>query len=106
MLAPPVYTDFSSLESLRQEAKLDPQQGLREAAEQFSAVFLQMTIKAMRDASFGGGILDSSQSEFFRDLYDQQLALEISQGDGLRLADVMIEQLSAAQDLAGSADKF
>ena len=66
-----VFTDFSSLQALRDggnsdsASSLTEEDQLEEAARQFSSIFLHMALKSMRDASFGGGILDSQQSEFY-----------------------------------------
>ena len=92
-----VFTDFSTLDALRSGAdgsgETDGGQ-LKEAARQFSSIFLHMALKSMRDASMGEGILDSKQSEFYRDMFDQQLALDLSEGDGFGLTDLIVEQLS------------
>ena len=102
-----IFTDFSSLDSLRASAGREPQSegdgqegsqagggALEEAARQFSSIFLHMALKSMREASFGGGILDSQQSEFYRDMFDQQIALDLSEGEGFGLTDVIVNQLS------------
>ncbi len=52
-----------------------------------------MMLKSMRDASFGGGMLDSKQSEFYREMYDKQLAVDMSQKQGIGLAEVLKRQL-------------
>lgn len=102
-----IFTDFSSLDSLRESAgrgresagaEQDSAQAgggaLEEAARQFSSIFLHMALKSMREASFGGGILDSQQSEFYRDMFDQQIALDLSEGEGFGLTEVIVNQLS------------
>ena len=90
-----IFTDFSSLNALKQgsENATDDSQ-LREAASQFSAIFLHMALKSMREASFGGGILDSQQSEFYRDMFDQQIALDLSSNEGFGLSRIIVDQLS------------
>jgi flagellar protein FlgJ len=52
-----------------------------------------MMLKSMRDASFGGGLLDSKQSEFYRDMYDKQIAMDLSGKQGIGLAEVLKRQL-------------
>ena len=98
-----VFTDFSTLNALRSGAEgSDDSDGsqLKEAARQFSSIFLHMALKSMRDASFGGGMLDSKQSEFYRDMFDQQLALDLSEGEGFGMTDLIVQQLSPDVDTA------
>ncbi|MDJ0739295.1 MAG: flagellar assembly peptidoglycan hydrolase FlgJ [Gammaproteobacteria bacterium] len=91
-----VYTDFSGLAAMRARARDDQDAALDEVARQFESLFLQMTLKSMRDASFGGGLLDSKQSEFYREMYDKQIAMTMTEGQGIGLADVIKRQLGGA----------
>ena len=50
-----VYTDFEGLAALRAKARDDQDAALDEVSRQFESLFLQMMLKSMRDASFGGG---------------------------------------------------
>jgi len=88
-----VYTDFQGLDALRSQARADKEAALDEVSRQFEALFTQMMLKSMRQASFGGGLFDSKQSEFYRDMYDQQLGVEMSKQHGLGLADMLKRQL-------------
>jgi len=88
-----VYTDFSGLAALRAKAREDEDAALDQVSRQFESLFLQMMLKSMRDASMGGGILDSKQSEFYREMYDKQIAMDMSQGQGIGLAEVLKRQL-------------
>lgn len=94
-----VYTDFNGLAELRRDARGDRQAALREVAQQFESVFLQMMMKSMRSASLGEGIFDSDQSDQYRDMLDSQLSVSLSQGRGLGLADVIVRQLGGAAPL-------
>ena len=53
---------------------------LRTVAQQFESLFAQMLIKSMRATSFGDGLMDSEQTDFYRDMFDQQIAVELSEG--------------------------
>ncbi len=92
-----VYTDFSALGSLRARARSDREAAVDEVARQFESLFTQMMLRSMRQASFGGGLLDSQQSRFYRDMYDQQLAMELSRERGLGLAEVIKRQIGERQ---------
>src|SRR5262245_36127769 len=59
-------------------------------------------LKSMRSVSFANGLFESQDTGMYRDLLDQQLALEMSRGRGLGLADLIVRQLGAD---AGGAEK-
>ncbi|GAB4356913.1 MAG: flagellar assembly peptidoglycan hydrolase FlgJ [Gammaproteobacteria bacterium] len=88
-----VYTDFHGLAALRHQAQTDKSAALRQVAEQFEALFMQMMLKSMRDATLEDGLFNSSQGEQYRDMLDSQLSLELSRGRGLGLAEAIVRQL-------------
>jgi len=90
-----VYTDFSGLAAMRARAREDSDAALDQVARQFESLFLQMMLKSMRDASLGDGLLDSKQSEFYREMYDKQIAMQLSEQQGIGLADVIKRQLGS-----------
>ena len=95
-----VYTDPQGLSGLKKAAQERSPEALREAAKQFEALFMQMLLKSMRAASLeNGGLLDSEQSLFYRDLCDQQLALTLAKQGQLGLAGIMEKQLGGEGDL-------
>ncbi len=97
--SPAVFSDFSGLAELRRRAHSDRQAALRETAQQFEALFMQMMLKSMRAASLGEGIFDSDQTEQYRDMLDSQLSLTLSQGRGLGLADAIVRQLGGGMNV-------
>ena len=90
-----VYTDFQGINALRNRARTDgdSEETLRKVAEQFEALFLQMMLKSMRDASLGDGMLDNEHTKTYQAMFDKQISIEMSQGQGIGLADMMVEQL-------------
>jgi len=92
-----IYTDLNSLAKLKNEAKNKTPEAIKEVAKQFESVFVGMMLKSMRKAKLADGIFDSSQSDFYRDMYDQQLSIHLSGEHGLGLADVIAKQLSPDQ---------
>lgn len=86
-------SNAQSLNHLRAQAKADPDKALSAAAKQFEAVFLNMMLKSMRDATPQDGLFDNEQTKMFTSMLDQQLAQEMSQR-GIGLADIMVRQLS------------
>lgn len=88
-----VYTDFQGLTDLRREAGSNSQEALEKVAKQFEALFTQMMLKSMREASVGDGLFDNDQSRMYQDLYDKQIAVELSSKQGLGLADLLVQQM-------------
>lgn len=68
-------------------------EALRATAKQFEALFLQMVLKSMRDAVPSEGMFDSDQTRLFQAMQDQQTAMNMAQGRGMGLADVIFRQL-------------
>jgi flagellar protein FlgJ len=88
-----LYTDFQSIAQLKAQARDDSSAVLDKVARQFESLFTQMMLKSMRDAGLGEGIFDSKQTRFYRDMYDQQIALHLSESGGIGLAEVIKRQL-------------
>jgi flagellar protein FlgJ len=88
-----IYHDFSGLAELRYQAREDQAGATAKVARQFESLFVQMMVKQMRQASFGGGIFDSDRTRFYQDMYDQQLAVHLSEQGGIGLSEVMTRQL-------------
>lgn len=65
---------------------------LQTAARELESQFAQMMLKSMRSTSFGDSML--GDNTMYRDMYDQQLAKEMSKGSGLGLAPMIERQLS------------
>lgn len=85
--------DVQGLEKLKQGAGSNPKDGLKEACEQFEALFLHMMLKSMRDAVPESGLLESQQGNFYESLLDQQWSQHLA-GKGLGLADQLSRQLT------------
>lgn len=85
--------DSQSLDALRAQAKQAPDKALVEAAKQFEAVFMNMLMKSMRDATPQEGMFDNEQTKMFTSMLDQQLSQNMgSRGAGL--AELMVKQLT------------
>ena len=94
--------DVRGLAGLKRAAK-DAQSSpetLKQVASQFEALFMHMMLKSMREASFGDDLFGSEQSNFYRDMYDQQLSMTPAKKHGLGLADVLVRQLGGDRLMA------
>ncbi len=91
--APPVsYGDPETLASLKRADRSQTPDALRETARQFESLFTRMLLKSMRATSFDDSMTGQGEG-FYRDMFDDQLAIELSKGKGLGLADMLVEQL-------------
>src|SRR5689334_14843771 len=86
--------DFRQFAALRRGAKENDPKVLKEAAKQFESMFTKMMLESMRKASFGDPVFGSDQGEMYQGMMDDQMAVQLSQGKGLGLADMLIRQLS------------
>lgn len=85
--------DSRTTANLRQALKDDPRAGLRQAAQQFEGMLLQMMLKSMREAMPQDGLLDSDQTRFFTTILDQQLAQNLSSRNALGFAKAIEQSL-------------
>jgi flagellar protein FlgJ len=85
-----LYNDFQGLARLRADAAQSSPDSAREAARQFEALFVQMMLKSMRDA---GSAYGEQRDRTYDEMFDQQIALEMTRGRGLGLADMLVQQL-------------
>jgi flagellar protein FlgJ len=93
-----VYTDLNGLAKLKNEARKNSPGAVKEVAKQFEAIFVSSVLKGMRDAKLADGISDNDQSKFYKEMYDQQLAVHLSGKPGVGLADLIVKQLSKDED--------
>jgi peptidoglycan hydrolase FlgJ len=85
------YTDLNGLAALKKDPTSP--QAINAVAAQVEALFLQMMLKSMRDASAGDNT-DSNEMGMYQDMFDKQVALTISQHQDLGLSRLLKRQLS------------
>jgi flagellar protein FlgJ len=95
--------DPNALGDIKRLARDNSPEGLRAAAKQFEALFLQMVLKSMRDATPQNGLMDNDQTRLFQAMQDQQLAMNMAQGRGIGLADVIFRQFGGEAAAASPA---
>lgn len=96
--------DMAGLERMKQVNRSDPEEGLKQAANQFEALFLNKLLVAMREATPRSGLLESQQTRFYESLFDQQMSQHLA-GRGLGLAEQLIQQLGSSSPV-GPAEPF
>ena len=100
-MIPPVQTatafvmgrEQQRLENL-QTAGLSDDQKLREAANDFEAIFAQQMLKAMRDATLKSDLIKVSEGEqVFREMLDQHRSKQLADSGSLGLGELIYKQL-------------
>jgi flagellar protein FlgJ len=85
--------DTKNLESLKQSARTNSPESIKAAAKQFEALFMNMIMKSMREATPQEGMFDNSQTKLYTSMLDQQLSQNLA-SRGVGLADMLIRQLT------------
>jgi len=101
-----VYNDLGGLASLKARSNSGDEAGaLKETAKQFEAIFLNMMLKQMREASFGDPLFDSDAGDSYRSMFDQQLALNLSENGSLGIAKLIESQLGGQAATSKAVNK-
>jgi flagellar protein FlgJ len=90
------FTDLNRLNQLKVGKGRDSEANIHKVAQEFESLFMGEMLKAMRkagDVVGDGNFMNSNESKAYRDMYDQQLAVTMSKGQGVGLADVLERQL-------------
>lgn len=93
------HLNNQGMESLRAMGRDGDPEALREVARQFESMFVHQMLKNMRSANevFGkDSFLNSNETEFHQQMFDQQLSLELTAGRGLGLADALYQHMLQA----------
>ncbi len=101
---PDIYTDLQGLSRLRNLTRRDSAKALDAVARQFEALFMQMMLKSVRDSSFGDPLFDSQQLDFYREMHDSQLAIEMADKGGIGIAEMLVKQLGKGDRPGGVMD--
>jgi flagellar protein FlgJ len=85
------YTDVNALAALKRDP--NSPEALSAVAQQVEALFLQMMLKSMRDAT-AAEQTDSNEMGMYQDMFDKQVALSISQHADLGIGRLLKRQLA------------
>src|ERR1700726_338612 len=85
------YTDINGLAALKRDP--NSPQAISAVAQQVEALFLQMMLKSMRDAT-AAEQTDSNAMGMYQDMFDKQVALSISQHADLGIGRLLKRQLA------------
>ena len=93
-----IYTDLAGLQKLKSMPDDKSDEALAAVAKQFESIFVNMMLKSMRDSNAvfeEDNFMHSNESKFYQDMMDNQMAVSLSQGNGIGLGDVLYRQLKA-----------
>lgn len=99
------YTDINSISQLKAGSEANSPENVRKVAQQFESLFVNMMIKSMRDANAvfaEGNPLNTPQTKFYQEMYDNQMSVHLSEGPGLGLRDALMRQLSPKAEAAST----
>jgi flagellar protein FlgJ len=85
------YLDFSGLGELRGQAQQNQDKALKESAQQFEGLFIQMMMKSMRDASstMKDEENQSSGMDTFENMFDKEISVQMAKRGAMGVADFM-----------------
>ena len=87
------YLDFGGLGALKGQARTDAKSATRETAQQFEAMFLQMMMKTMRDATPKADLVESSAKDTFEGMFDKEVSMSMAKRNALGLADMLVKHM-------------
>ncbi len=88
----PASVDTTDLSAIRLSARNNSPDALRQAAQQFEALFMNMVLKSMRKTTFDSGLFNNSQSKMYTSILDQELSQAFAKR-GMGLADALVQQM-------------
>jgi flagellar protein FlgJ len=93
------FADFSSLTALKTKAQKDPDAALKEVAQQFESIFINMMFKTMRTTNdtIGGDLFSSPQTKQYQDMMDSQMSQSLAKTGGIGLSEALIRQYQTRQ---------
>jgi Rod binding domain-containing protein len=96
--------DFAGMGALRGQAQRHEDKATRETATQFEAMFIQMMLKSMREATDKEGLMTSDHEEAFQEMYDRELSVQLAKRNTLGVADMLVKSIDRSKE-AGPAYK-
>ncbi len=103
------YTDLNRLNKLKVGEGKNSLENITRVAREFESLFVNEMMKAMRKANevfSEDNYLNSKETKFYQDMYDQQLSVSLAQKPGIGLADVLVRQMSQLQEGVQRANPF
>jgi Rod binding domain-containing protein len=90
--------DFAGMGALRGQAQRREDKATRETATQFEAMFIQMMLKSMREATEKEGLMTSDHEEAFQEMYDRELSVQLAKRNTLGVADMLVKSIDRSKE--------
>ena len=104
------FLELNGLNAIREQSRATDSESkkaaLQEAAQQFEAIFMKMLLKSMRkaqDVLESDSPFNSESTKFYRDMHDQQMAVELSSNGTLGLSELIVRQLGGDNNFTPSS---
>jgi Rod binding domain-containing protein len=103
-VSPKSYLDFTGLGELKAQAQKDQNKAIKQAAQQFEGLFIQMMIKSMRDASPKDDHNQSSAVDTFQGMFDQEVSTQMAKRSSFGVANFLTQALQKRAGSMSTAD--
>lgn len=87
--------DFAGMGQLKGQARSNAKTAVRETAQQFEALFIQMMMKSMREAVPKSDLSESAGKETFEGMFDREVSVQMAKRSALGLADMLVKHMPA-----------
>ena len=91
--------DFARLGQLRARSNEDGEKATKEVSQQFESLFINMMLQAMRKATERSGLTDSSATETYEQLFDQEVASSLSNTGAFGIAEAIERQIRLSKGI-------
>lgn len=96
--------DFEGLGKLRAQARQSEQAAVRETAQQFEALFVQMMLRSMRETVDKSELSEGHGQETFEAMFDREVGHQIARRGALGLADMLVRDHAQRSRMVSSAE--
>lgn len=104
---PQSYLDFAGLGGLKGEARQKTDRATRDTATQFEAMFIQMMLKSMREATEKSDLMgNDSATETFEQMYDKELSVQLAKRNTMGVADMLVKHIDRDKAAADASKNF
>ncbi len=101
--SPSSHLDFEGLGRLRGQARTDSPAAAHEIGQQFEAMFVQMMLKSMREASPRSGFMQSQALDTYREMYDKEISIHLGRRGVLGIGEVLTKAMQNTQSKLAKA---
>ena len=90
--SPSTWFDFGALSQMKAQAVRSESEAAEGASKQFESMFISLVLKEMRKTVSRSEMLNSQAMDTYQEMFDQQVALNMSKAGGFGIAKFMTQQ--------------